>query len=163
MSRRDATPITDRRIGSVRNDTIGQFHFVGSKLSRAVFLAPALGGRVPARSRSTVQVHFSFLSILRYSGMRSAARNKPSITSWRAANASYTCNSIPIGRLGQIRKGARRGNENRRQPMEVLPKLRRSLCPSPSDPVEPSSFPPRVPAADVSSRLASIHYKNEVN
>lgn len=70
-------------------------------------------------------MHFSVLfpypACSRYSGTRSAARSKPSITSWRAVNASCTCNSIPIGRLGLIRKGARRGNENRRQPMEVLP------------------------------------------
>ncbi|VVC88918.1 unnamed protein product [Leptidea sinapis] len=51
-------------------------------------------------------------------GMRSAAKNRPSITSWRGVNANCTCSSIPIGRLGLIRKGARRGNENRRQPME---------------------------------------------
>ncbi|KOB74247.1 Uncharacterized protein OBRU01_09360, partial [Operophtera brumata] len=78
---------------------------------RAVFLAPV--------RENAVEVHFSFLSILRrYSGMRSAVRSKPSITSWPAVNASSTCNSIPIGRLGLIRKGARRGSENRRQPME---------------------------------------------
>lgn len=72
--------------------------------------------------------------ITRLSGTRLVARNKPSITSWPGENASSICSYIPIGRLGLIRKGARRGNENRRQPMEVLPWLHRydAFIPIPS-------------------------------
>lgn len=89
--------------------------------------------------------------------MRLAARSKPSITSWRAVNASYTCNCIPIGRLGLIRKGARRGNENRRQPMEVLP-----FTPSTSSlprPILITPFPRTRPpvATDLTFNINSIN------
>lgn len=117
--------------------TIGQFH-LGFKICsicgfiisggnsralsilRAVFLAR--GFRKGPLLVGAVRLHCIFIvPCCPYSGTRSDARSKPSITSWRGGNASFTCNSIPIGRLGLIRKGARRGNENRRQPMEVLP------------------------------------------
>lgn len=130
---------------------------VGSKFSpgvtyvawRAVFLAPTLGlGREPPSK--CISLLFPYCCV-RYSGMRSAARSKPSITSWRGASASCTCSSIPIGRLGLIRKGARRGSENRRQPMEVLPCNDR--CRSP--PASRYPLPSRVAHCAAPTALAS--------
>lgn len=122
MYRRAATP-KDRRIGSVRNSTIGHSHSVGSKF---LLRAGCFSSTIDRANSGWSGLFLFFPYCGGYSGMLSGARSKPSITSWRAGNGSCTCNSIPIGRLGLIRKGARRGSENRRQPMEVLPLIRRA-------------------------------------
>lgn len=102
----------------------GSYRNYGSIVREPRVVGRGVSGRFWTGEQRRCAFLFCF-HITRLSGTRLVARNKPSITSWPGENASSICSYIPIGRLGLIRKGARRGNENRRQPMEVLPWLHR--------------------------------------
>ncbi|GBP18622.1 hypothetical protein EVAR_14392_1 [Eumeta japonica] len=132
MSRGAAPPAPLQNRFCEELSTIGHSHCVGCgvafvKIVRAA-RAPGtviLAGRARPRPSPTgflcLFPYDAVAASRSYSGTRSVARSRPSITSWRAGSASCTCSSIPIGRLGLIRKGARRGNGNKTRPMEVLP------------------------------------------